>query len=221
MVLHYLNRNLEVRSLLGGLKRVKGSHSGENIAVAVIPIIIVLGIKDQLGFFIGDNARPNDTTVRAILTKLRPNIEDPDSRRVRYLGHIINLAAKALLFGKDTDAFEEESQTKKQLTKLEAARELWSKKGPLRKFHNTISFTRKTPQRREAFLSICEDGITSGIEGVMSPRISAAVLAFYLTFYRSNGHRRQRDSIEFNLPLHSTWSTTGCKDSVFFPESSG
>jgi hypothetical protein len=85
---------------------VKGSYSGENIAEAVIPIIIVLGIKDQLGFFIGDNIGLNNTTIRVILRKLRPNIKDPDSRRVRCLGHIINLAAKAFLFNNNKESFE-------------------------------------------------------------------------------------------------------------------
>jgi hypothetical protein len=69
------------------------------------------------------------------------------------------------LFGKDADAFEEESQSKKQLDKLKAVRELWRKKGPLGKFHNTVLFIRKTPQRREAFSSICGNEITAEIEG--------------------------------------------------------
>jgi hypothetical protein len=138
------------------MKRIKGSHTGENIAEVVIPNIRAMGItQSQLGFFIADNAGPNDTAIRAILAELYPDLKDPDSRRVRCLGHIINLAAKAFLFGKDADAFEEDSLTKKQLSKLEAVRELWRKKGPLGKFHNTVSFIRSSPQRREAFLGIC------------------------------------------------------------------
>jgi hypothetical protein len=46
VVFYYLNKNLEVRNLLGGLRRVKGFYSSKNIAEAVIPIIIGLGIKD-------------------------------------------------------------------------------------------------------------------------------------------------------------------------------
>jgi hypothetical protein len=119
----------------------------------------------QLGFFIADNASVNDVAIRLILAHLRPDLKNPDSRRVRCLGHIINLVAKAFLFGKDADAFEEDSQTKKERSKLEAVRELWRKKGPLGKFHNTISFIRKNPQRREAFLETCGSGITSDIKG--------------------------------------------------------
>jgi hypothetical protein len=39
VVFHYLDENLKVRSLLAGMRRVKGAHSGENIAEAVILII--------------------------------------------------------------------------------------------------------------------------------------------------------------------------------------
>jgi hypothetical protein len=39
-------------------------------------------------------------------------------------GHIINLTAKAFLFGKDADAFKEDSRIKKELSKFEAVREL-------------------------------------------------------------------------------------------------
>src|SRR5436305_9466226 len=100
--------------------------------------------SNRIGYFVGDNNRRIDTAIRAILAQLRPDLKDPDSRRVRYLGHIINLAAKAFLFGKDANAFEEESQSKKQLDKLKAVRELWRKKGPFRKFYNTVLFIRKT-----------------------------------------------------------------------------
>jgi hypothetical protein len=121
--------------------------------------------SNRLGFFIGDNAPENGTAIRAIITHLCPNEKDPNSRRVRYLGHIIKLAAKAFLFGHDADAFEEESQTKKERARFEAIRELWRKKGPVWKFHNTVSFIRKNPQRREAFLETCGSGITPDIKG--------------------------------------------------------
>jgi tetratricopeptide (TPR) repeat protein len=45
VVFHFLDKDLKVRSLLAGIRRVKGTHSGENIAEAVIPILeqMVLG----------------------------------------------------------------------------------------------------------------------------------------------------------------------------------
>jgi hypothetical protein len=42
---------------------------------------------------------------------------------MRYLRYIINLAVKVFFFGKDADAFKEDSLTKKRLLKLEAVRE--------------------------------------------------------------------------------------------------
>jgi hypothetical protein len=185
VVFHYLDQDLKVRSLLAGMRRVKGAHSGENIAEAVIPIIKEMISIKQLGYFVADNATTNDTAIRAILAYLLPKLEDPDSRRVRCLGHIINLAAKAFLFGNDADAFEEESETKKKLLKLEAVRELWRKKGPLGKFHNTVNFIRKTPQRREAFLEIYGNGITPDIKGRLSPDVfRISILRLRLTEHR-------------------------------------
>ena len=109
VVFHFLDKDLKVCNLLAGMKRVKGAHTGENIAEVVIPIIEMMISSNQLGFFIGDNAGSNDTVIRAILAHLLPDLKDPDFRRVRYLGYIINLAVKAFLFGKDVDAFEEKS----------------------------------------------------------------------------------------------------------------
>jgi len=60
-----------------------------------------MGMIPKLGYFIADNDGRNDTCIRAILKKHRLDIKDPNSRRVRCLGHIINLAAKAFLFGKN------------------------------------------------------------------------------------------------------------------------
>jgi hypothetical protein len=109
IVFHFLNKDLKVRSLLAGIKRVKEAHSDENIAKAVIPIIKTIISVKRLRFFIRDNASTNDTIIRVILIYLRSDIKDSDFRRVRCLSYIINLTAKASLFGKDADAFKEKS----------------------------------------------------------------------------------------------------------------
>jgi len=113
-----------VYNILIGMRRLKGAYTSESIAEVVIPIIKAMGVINQLGFFIGDNAGLNNTVIRAILSQLRSDIKNPDSRRVRCLGYIINLATKAFLFRKDTDAFEEESYIKKELSRLKTVREL-------------------------------------------------------------------------------------------------
>jgi hypothetical protein len=92
--------------LLIGLRRIKGSYSGENITEAILPVLKSFELAPNLGFFVADNARPNDTVIRAILRDLNPDIKDPDSRRVRYFAYIINLVAKAFLFSKDVESLE-------------------------------------------------------------------------------------------------------------------
>jgi hypothetical protein len=57
------------------------------------------------------------------LRKYRLDIKDPNSRRVRCLGYIINLAAKAFLFGKNADAFKNSIDAARKNGYLEALRE--------------------------------------------------------------------------------------------------
>jgi hypothetical protein len=66
VVAHYLDKDLNARSYLIGLRRIKGAHSGENIAEAMLPILREMGIVLRLGFFIADNVGNNDTCIRAI-----------------------------------------------------------------------------------------------------------------------------------------------------------
>jgi hypothetical protein len=75
VVFHFLDKDLKVRSLLAGMKRVKEAHSGENIAEAVIPIIETMISVKRLKFFIRDNASTNDTIIRAILTYPRHRVK--------------------------------------------------------------------------------------------------------------------------------------------------
>ncbi len=164
-VAHYLDKHLKARSCLIGLRRVRGAHSGENIAEAMIPVLVDMGVVPKLGYFMADNASNNDTTVRAICRQLRPDIKDPDSRRARCLGHIINLSARAFLFGEDPDAFELTTNDARKLGKLEALRASWRKLGPVGKFHNTIKFIRITPQRREEFLGLLKGEVAKDVEG--------------------------------------------------------
>jgi hypothetical protein len=122
VVIHYLDKDLINRSYLIGIRRINKAYTGENIAKAVTPVLIKMGILLKLGYFIADNDGRNDICIRAILRKYRPNIKDPDSRKVRCLGYIINLAAKAFLFGKNADAFKDSVNTAYKNGHLEALR---------------------------------------------------------------------------------------------------
>ena len=49
--------------MLVGIKYINGSYNGENIIKVVILVLLIIGIKDRIGFFIRDNASPNNTTI--------------------------------------------------------------------------------------------------------------------------------------------------------------
>ena len=72
-------------------------------------------------------------------------------RHVRCAGHILNLVAKAILFGSDVNAFESELQ---DLSFVEQELGKWRKKGPTGKLHNVVKYTTASPQRIEAFEDI-------------------------------------------------------------------
>jgi hypothetical protein len=164
-MVYYLDKDLINRSYLVGMRRIRGTYTGENIAEAVMPVLLEMGILLKLGYFIADNDSRNDICIRAILRKHRPDIKDPDSRRVRCLGYIINLAAKAFLFGKNADAFKDSIDAACKNGYLEALREKWRKQGPVRKLYNTVKFIRCIPQRRKAFKGLIKDELPRNIAG--------------------------------------------------------
>jgi hypothetical protein len=141
-----------VQALLA-LRRLEAGHSGEEIALVLISIIKEWRLEDRLGVFVADNAEANDVAVRHIVADLLPAIE-PQSRRSRCLGHIVNLAAKAFLFGTDVEAFEMAVNIPEvglESSTAQKAQAEWRKKGPVGKIHNIVQYIRSSTLRREAF----------------------------------------------------------------------
>ena len=54
---------------------------------------------DKWGVCVADNANNNDTYVAALVRSLRPD-EESTARRSRCFAHMVNLAAKAFIYGK-------------------------------------------------------------------------------------------------------------------------
>jgi hypothetical protein len=90
------------------MPRIKGCPSGDNITKTVINVIKRIVKADKLGYFCADNAIVNDLIIRLVLKRIRPDLEHPKRRRVRYLDYIINLAAMAFLFGNNSASLEAE-----------------------------------------------------------------------------------------------------------------
>src|SRR5438876_1232296 len=105
------------RTCLLGLQQIKGQHSGENLAEVISQIFNSFQINKNLGFFILDNASINDTCIAKLSEEfLSSYFQIPFSQRhLRCFRHILNLVAKALLFGRDSNAFEADILTTKAL----------------------------------------------------------------------------------------------------------
>jgi hypothetical protein len=109
-------------------------HFGSTIGGEVLDVLHTLGVgPEKIGYFTLDNAENNDTAMEVIGAELG---FDGRLRRGRCIGHTINLSAKALLFGKNADAFEQQLSGAEALSDTEYAR--WRKKGPVGKLHNIV-----------------------------------------------------------------------------------
>ncbi|KJZ69043.1 hypothetical protein HIM_11569 [Hirsutella minnesotensis 3608] len=153
---HYLDACYQVQSRLLGLRRVWGCHSEVNQAATIYSIFGEYGIRDRIGAGVCDNVSSNDTCLASLYRQLRPAVTEEDIRacRTRCFGHIINLAARAFLWGEDPDSFERDAFTEAVFQVEERELRLWRKRGAVGKLHNIVRFVRATPQRRELMKSL-------------------------------------------------------------------
>lgn len=119
-----------------GIPEIAERHFGETIGAQIPSIIHEFKIEEKVGYFCLDNAANNDTAMETIADELG---FEPKARRGRCFGHIVNLVAKTLLFGKGCGAFEADLQAQKL---AEAEHELWMRKGPVGKIHNLVVWIR-------------------------------------------------------------------------------
>ncbi len=160
IVAHFLARSYRHLNILLSIKRHKGAHNGEKISSSIIPVLDEWGIISQIGATISDNASANNTCVDAIIRSVRPDIASHERGffRLRCYGHILNLVAKAFLFGADDEALLSELE-KRDLNKDLSAEERdildrWRRTGPVGKLQNIVKFIRASPQRRELLQKI-------------------------------------------------------------------
>jgi len=140
---HFVDGNGRPRTLLLGFPRRHGGHTGDNLAALVKPVILQYGIGEKLGSFVMDNAADNGRCLEALQRSF--SSIDPESDRIRCIGHIINLVVKALLFGEGVSTWEKDL--------IEASEErrtaLWGLKGVIGKLHNLVSYINRNDARRE------------------------------------------------------------------------
>jgi hypothetical protein len=120
-------------------------HSGAEQFATLLPVLEDYGIIQQLGCIVSDNASTNDTLCQAISKHLKETevIEwNPEVRRLRCIGYIINLAVQAFLFQDRIKPEQHESFDQAEKTgntgDMEAQQATFHVLGPLSKLHNIM-----------------------------------------------------------------------------------
>jgi hypothetical protein len=98
-----------------------------------------------------DNASSNDTAVDELGEELN---FDATWRRLRCVGHVLNLIARSILFGKDYELLEKEVANIKDFKQQV---ELWRKKGPVGMIHTIVQWIDKSPGRVSRFNKVQRD----------------------------------------------------------------
>ena len=99
---HFVDSKGTLRKVLLDLPELPEGHSGVKVAPYVLAALETYGIKDRLGYITADNHGANDTLCESIHEQLLD--WQPSKRRLRCVGHIINIAVQAFLFAKNKTA---------------------------------------------------------------------------------------------------------------------
>ena len=160
IVAHYIDKKGLRQTKLLAIRRLEGEHSGANQAQIVLDVIGEYKIGGRIGYFMLDNASSNDTAVDLIMRTLYPKMSEKQRkrRRLRCLGHVVNLAAQAFLLGKKADTTLEELELAYSRHDFELIAKIWRKQGALGRLHNIVRYIRMSPQRREEFRKIVVGG---------------------------------------------------------------
>ncbi len=115
VVAHFTSEKLRLITATLAVVKVEGEHSGANLARIVERVVDDFGIRPKLGYFVMDNATSNDQLVQTIARSINNENTglpwNPEQRRLRCNGHVINLVIQAFLFGAeqpDHDKFNED-----------------------------------------------------------------------------------------------------------------
>ncbi|KAM5529824.1 hAT family dimerization domain protein [Fusarium oxysporum f. sp. phaseoli] len=160
----FRDENSQPRKLVLGVPELRTRHFGHNIAAEILDVLDAYGIQDRIGYFTLDNAESNNKAMEVIGGELG---FVGSTRRGRCFGHTLNLSAKALLFGHNVEAFEEQLSGAAALSEAEHA--LWRRKGPVGKLHNLVVEVRRSDQLTYLLRSIQR----SEFEMSLDPRIKA------------------------------------------------
>jgi hypothetical protein len=144
---HFINSGGVRRIRLLAFRRTYGAKSATNEATVLIEVISECNIQDRIGYFMCDNIGTNDALMDLILKELYPTWTTKQrlSRRLRCLSHIVNLCARALLFGTGASKKLATLQAKILKGAVDVEMVFWADKGSVGILHNVVRFIRASP----------------------------------------------------------------------------
>lgn len=160
---HYLDEQLRVKTVLLGLRPMYGAHSGVAIAEELLTVMRDSKISDRIEYFVAANASNIDTALRQIAKEIDV---DPLRQRIRCSAYILNLVAKAILYGTDSDCVTDAAKLASRFDSCGSGVALtnavkpvqsrndsvslaaWRKRGALGLCHNLVYHVRGSPRRR-------------------------------------------------------------------------
>src|SRR5690554_3832818 len=150
VIAHFVTKEMQLERQVMALRELEGPHTGENISAAFTHVITEYNVLPQTGYFNMDNATNNDTFLQHLTLPLR-QADVPferQHRRLRCIGHILNLSVKAFMFhGLPSLPVVNEHDFEYTPHDLDHNVREWRKRGPLGKAHNICIYIRKSPQR--------------------------------------------------------------------------
>lgn len=148
VVVHFIDKSGKIWNSLLGLPAHHESHSGYNIAETVASVLVHWNLQDKLSYFTSDNVSNNDTCMEWLAAEFGFNHRH---RRVRCVGHVINLVDKAVIIGTGDplDIFEQELDAMAREEREQLIH--WRRRGPVGKLHNIIVFICRSTQRIDLF----------------------------------------------------------------------
>ena len=141
--------------------RPVANHSGSEQLSTLLPVLQEYGIVRKIGSIVSDNASSNDTLCQRLGIYLQEEeaIEwDASYRRIRCIGHIINLAVQAFLFQNLIEIkrveWYDEQEGMGEVGSEEEKRVTFRVMGPLGKLHNIIVHIRSSANHTKEFKAL-------------------------------------------------------------------
>ena len=159
---HWTNENWKVQTALIAIREIEGDHDGENISHIVHAVLKEFKIVEQFGYFTGDNAGNNDTTLVHLDRRIREEGGvgfDVAERRLRCFAHDMQIAIKGLLFGPTVTELEtyEATANVSDEEKAEWMKMKWRAFDAIGKLHNIVKYIRISPKHHAGFKTILQD----------------------------------------------------------------